>query len=74
MSYEKNCLIKRGLPVTIAYEITPADHSVGIFYDEVNPYNIVAIKGKRKNCDWLWNKLTKFDIADICEQLNEPEW
>jgi hypothetical protein len=74
MAYETDIRILGGLPVTIEYDVQPAEPDVGIMGAYVDDWSIVAINGRPvKKCDWLHRRIdaTDGETDRIMEALNE---
>lgn len=72
MSYEVQVSVLGGLLVDVEFDIEGADPSVGIMSAGVGEWSIVGINGKRKkNTDWILNRLTAADEERIIEACNE---
>lgn len=74
MAYETDIRILGGLPVTIEYDVQPAEPDVGIFSAYVDDWSIVAINGRSvKKCNWLNKRIdeTPGEHDRIMEELNE---
>lgn len=79
MAYETEITILGGLPVTVEYEVQPAEPDVGIREAYVDDWAIVAVAGRApkkvtpKSFNWLYKRIdaTKNEINRIMDALEE---
>lgn len=68
MQNEVQVSVLGGLNVDVAFSVAPAEPDVGIFSPYVDNWQIVGVNGKRKkNTDWISNRLSAADEAAIIE-------
>lgn len=72
MAYEVQVAVLGGLLVDVEFTVSGAEPDVGIMSAGVDEWSIVGINGKRKkNTDWILNRLTAADEERIVEACNE---
>lgn len=68
-----------GIPVTVSFDLHPAEPDVGIFRPYTDELTIVEIAGrtvkKRSHANWLYDKLSTREIWEkaVCEALENRE-
>lgn len=65
MTYQLDTTVKGGLPVTIEYDWSDADTSVGIMSGYCDGWSIVAIAGRKCKKHPQWVKLTDAEEDNI---------
>lgn len=69
MAYETNTTVLGGLPVTVAFDVYPAEPDVGIFGAYVGDVRITHVAGKRKkNTAWIDTRMTARDDEVLAEE------
>lgn len=72
MAYEIDTTVLGGLPVTVEFDVYPAEPDVGIFSAYVENVTITHVAGKRKkNTDWIEARMTSREHDALTEECNE---
>lgn len=69
MAYEIDTTVLGGLPVTVTFDVYPAEPDVGIFGAYVDDVHITHVAGKRKkNTAWIDKRMTAHDDEVLAEE------
>lgn len=72
MSYTHETRVLGGLPVTVGFNIQPAEPDVGIFSAYVDEWWIEEVNGRPiKKDDWIRNRIKPGEEAALLEELAE---